>query len=114
MITTPSTSSSGDQTRVWSSRICWSSRGGSSPFLYSSVDAYGNLTRLQVYLNGTLVGTMSYKPPCCQVTYPVSFNTPIDNNTTPIVPGVSYDIVFVGTFQDGNTSISWANPLNPS
>ena len=33
------------------------------------------------------------------------------NSTILIVPGVFYDIVFVGTFQDGNTSISWANPI---
>ena len=113
-ITAASNPLSGEQIGVASSSICAANCGSSSPYLDSSVYANGNLTGLRMYLNGTLVGTMNYKLPCCELTYQVSFNTPINNSTTPILPGVEYDIVFVGTFQDGSTSTSWANPLNPS
>jgi hypothetical protein len=111
-ISAPGTASSTNQISVASSSICWANCGNSGPYLYSSVYANGDLKSLQLYLNGTLVGTMNYDLPCCQLTYQVTFNTPIDTNTIPIVPGVSYDILFIGTFQDGSTAISWANPLN--
>ena len=104
---------SGEQISVASSSICAANCGSNaSPYLYSSVYANGNLTSLQLYLNGTLVGAMSYKLHCCQLSYQVSFNTPIDTHNIPIVPGISYDLVLISTFQDGGTSISWANPLN--
>lgn len=111
-ITASSNPLAGEQISVASSSICATDCAGSSPYLYSSVEANGILKSLQLYLNGTLVGTMDYNLPCCELSYQVNFNTPI-NSTIPIAPGVSYDIVFVGTFQDGNMSISWANPLNP-
>ena len=113
-ITASSNPLSGEQVSVSSSSICAPNCGTSTPYLHSSVEANGNLKSLQVYLNGTLIGSMNYNLTCCQLSYQVAFNTPIDNNTISIVPGVSYDIVFVGTFQDGNMSISWANPLNPA
>lgn len=113
-ITASSNPLSGEQISVSSSSICAANCGSSSPYLQSSVYANGDLRSLQLYLNGTLVGTKNYNLTGNELSYQVSFDTPIDNSTIPIIPGVTYDIVFVGTFADGNTSISWANPLNPA
>ena len=112
-ITASSNPLSGEQISVASSSICTANCGTASPYLQSSVYANGDLKSLQLYLNGTLVGTKDYTLTGNMLTYQVSFDTPINNSTTPVVAGVSYDIVFVGTFQDGSTSISWANPVNP-
>jgi len=112
-ITPSSNPLSGEQISVESSSMCATDCGGSGPYLDSSVDANGNLTSLRAYLNGTLLRTRTYNLPCCQLAYQFSFDAPIDNSTIPVVAGVSYDLGFVGTFQDGNTSVSWANPLNP-
>src|SRR5439155_18809315 len=38
----------------------------------------------------------------------ITFSAHIDNQTVPIFRGGSYEIVFVGTFKEGNTSISYA------
>jgi hypothetical protein len=89
--------------------MCLSTCIGPTPGLYSVVDTNGNYTSLWLYLNGTLIGTGSNPPPCCMLTYEYVFNVPLDNETTHIVPGVSYDLVVVGTFQDGNTTASWTN-----
>jgi hypothetical protein len=113
-ISSPTSTSSSEQIGVESSSICATGCGGSSPYLSSLVYVNGNLKSLTAYLGGVLIGTQNYNPTCSDLTCQVSFNAPIDNNTIPIFPGVSYDLVFVGTFQDGVTSISWANPLNPA
>ena len=113
-ISNPGMSSPNEQIAVESSSICAAKCGTSSPYLSSLVDANGNLKSLIVYLNGALVGTKNYNLTCPYLTCEVAFNAPINNSTIPIVGGVSYDLVFVGTFQDGTTSISWANPLNPA
>jgi len=98
-----------DQISVGTSFMCLSTCLGPTPGLYSVVDTNGNYTSLRLYLNGTLIGTVSNPPPCCRLTYEYVFNVPLDNETTHIVPGVSYDLVVVGTFKDGNTTTSWTN-----
>ncbi|HVB95339.1 MAG TPA: hypothetical protein VND41_01895 [Nitrososphaerales archaeon] len=98
-----------DQISVGYSSICASGCLGPAPGLYSVVDANGNYSSLRLYLNGTLLGTVSNPQPCCRLTYEYVFNVPLDNETTQIVHGVSYDIVVVGTFDDGNTTTSWTN-----
>jgi hypothetical protein len=109
-------SSSNELISIESSSLCPENCGGnnSGPYLQSSVYANGNLKSLTLYLNGTLVGRRNYNQTCGQLTCVFIFDTPIDNSSVHLVPGVPYDIVFVGTFQDGTTSISWANPLNPA
>ena len=106
--------SSIEQIGVGSSSICTAGCSTSGPYLTSSVYANGNLKSLTAYLGGVLIGTENYNLACPDLTCQLSFNMPIDNSTIPIFPGVSYDLVFVGTFQDGLASISWANPLNPA
>ncbi len=106
-----SSSPSPDMIGIRSSSICGTPCGG--PSLSAVVDANGNLKSLTLYLNGVGMGTRTYSSPCSQMTCEFTFSTPIDNQSVPIFPGGSYEIVFVGTFQDGNTSISWANPLLP-
>lgn len=113
-ISNPSSSSSSEQIGVGSSSICTAGCSTSGPYLTSSVYANGNLKSLTAYLGGVLIGTENYNLACSDLTCQVSFNMPIDNSTIPIFQGISYDLVFVGTFQDGVTSISWANPLNPA
>ena len=75
------------------------------------MDANGDLKSLTLYLNGVNMGSRSYSSPCGQMTCEIVFTTHNDNQSVPIFPGGSYEIVFAGTFHDGNTSISWANPL---
>jgi len=111
-ISSPTAATPTEVISVASSSICVSSCGVSSPYLYSSVYAKGNLKSLTLYLNGTLVDTMTYNLTCPDLTCQVTFNTPIDNGTFHITPGTYYDVVFIGTFNDGQTSISWANPVN--
>ena len=113
-ISNPNSPSPSEQIGVGSSSICAAGCGASSPYLSSSIYVNGNLKSLTAYLGGVLIGTKNYNPTCSDLTCQISFNTPIDNSTIPIFPGVAYDLVFVGTFQDGIVSISWANPLNPA
>lgn len=98
-----------DEISVGYSSICASACLGPAPGLYSVIDTNGNYSSLRLYLNGTLLGTASNPQPCCKLTYEYVFNVPLDNETSNIVHGVSYDIVVVGTFQDGDTTTSWTN-----
>jgi hypothetical protein len=97
---------------IHSSLFCTSGCAGSTPSLSAVVYANGNLKSLALYINGTYIGATQYTLPCCQFTYSVDFNVPLDNQKVRITAGASYDVVLVGTFSDGETSISWANPLN--
>jgi hypothetical protein len=100
-----------DMIGIFASSICDALCGGPGPSFSSTVDFNGNLTSLTLYLNGVDIATRTYSTPCNMFTCETSFDTPIDNQTVPVFPGGSYEIAFVGKFQDGNSSISWANPL---
>lgn len=87
---------------------------GKFPSLIGGLFANGNLKTLKVYLNGTLIATQHYNLPCCYFSYPISLNLPIENSTVHVMTGWAYDMVLVATFSDGEVSISWATPLNPT
>jgi len=97
---------------VGSPSICTSYCIGSSPGAYSQVSFVGNplleLKNLELYLNGTYAGTIEYNSGCCWLTYVLTFNMPLASTKIPIVQGAIYELVFVATLQDGNTSIGWA------
>jgi hypothetical protein len=59
-------------------------------------------------VNGTYIGTTKYDLPCCQFTYSISLEGQLSGKLAHAVEGASYDVVAVGTFSDGETSIAWA------
>ena len=91
--------------------ICASHCIGSSPSVNSQVSFVGNpvlaLKSIGLYLNGTYVGAIDYNS-CCWLTYVITFNMPLASAKIPILQGAVYELVFIATLQDGNTSIGWA------
>lgn len=98
------------------SHICPSngtrSSGSAGSVLSANVRVTGTVRSFQLYFNGVniLLGSNNV---CCSGNPDIAFLVPLDNSTVPIFRGGAYDIVVVATFQDGKTSISWANPLLP-
>ncbi len=83
------------------------------PSLSAHVYANGNLKDLELYVNGTYAGTTRYSLPCCQFTYSINLNASLAN-TPALVPGNRYDVVLIGTFSDGESSVSWMYPVVPA
>jgi hypothetical protein len=98
-----------------SASLCTSGCANGSPSLSANVYANGNLKSLALYLNGTYIRTTQYSLPCCQFTYRINMSTPLSNQTPSPIAGANYDVVLVGTFSDGETSISWVPyPVSPT
>lgn len=98
---------SGDKIVMGNPSICSATCLGPTAGVYAPVDTNGNYTSLKLYLNGTLVGTMGNPPPCCKLTYEAVFDVPLDNKTSNMVYGISYDLIVIGTFQDESTTAAW-------
>jgi hypothetical protein len=92
--------------------ICTTNCVGPSPSVHTQLSFVGNplleLKSLELYVNGTYAGTVSYNCGCYWLTYVVTFNMPLASTRVPVAQGAVYELVFVATFQNGNTSIGWA------